>query len=331
MTCSTREVSSRTRAKRARFEQRLGIRRQAFEGERARLRVHRRTDARYGGGEPLVREGIDEQRQGLSDLHPGCHALGNLGEQLQRVHAHDGHDRHLRFHQLANRDHPLLDISVKRGTDGCVTQLALGQLQGRAGRVDVSPEILGLLQRGVIGGALEPQRRLRVIARLLRDELTFVQFGRALKPLLRLRHFGGRSPHVGRVFDPWQVVRLCGTILREGTRVRGALLVEVVLQLLAIELDERLSRRHTITEIGEHTANDAVDFGGHRDLVFGSQRADDVEGSAHRFLTDGFGLDGLGGSLRPTRLFRAWICTSGDSRNDGCEHDKYDGGFRHEI
>ena len=99
--------------------------------------------------------------------------------------------------------------------------------------------------------------------------------------------------------------------------MRRALLVEVVLQLLAIELDERLSRRHAITEVGEHAAHDAVDFGGDRDLVFGRQRADDFEGAPHRLLTDGFGLDGLGRLLRPTSLFGARVCTSGGKRRHG--------------
>ena len=192
---------------RARLQQRLGIRRQRFEGERARLRRHRGTDARHGGGERLVRKGIDAQRQRLPDLHPWRHAFGNLGAQLQRVHAHDGHDRHLRFHQLAEGDHPLLDIAGERRADGRVAQMALGELHRRRRGVDIGSEVLRLLQRGVIGGPLEPQRRVRVVEHLLRDELTLVQLGRALEALPGLRQFGGGSPHVGRVLDSRQLGR----------------------------------------------------------------------------------------------------------------------------
>ena len=93
--------------------------------------------------------------------------------------------------------------------------------------------------------------------------------------------------------------------------MRRALLVEAVLQLLAIELDERLSRRDAIAEIGEHATNDAVDLGRHRDLVLGGQRANHLEGASNRLLTNRFGLDGLGRLLRPARLFGARVCTSG--------------------
>jgi hypothetical protein len=41
-------------------------------------------------------------------------------------------------------------------------------------------------------------------------------------------------------------------------RERGLLIVEVVLQLLAIELDEHLTRLHAIAEVGQHTADRAV-------------------------------------------------------------------------
>ncbi len=86
--------------------------------------------------------------------------------------------------------------------------------------------------------------------------------------------------------------------------MRRALLVEAVLQLLAIELDERLSRRHAITEIGEHATDHALDFGGHGDLVLGRQRPDDIESAPHRLLTNRFDLDGLGRLLRLVRLVR---------------------------
>jgi hypothetical protein len=98
-----------------------------------------------------------------------------------------------------------------------------------------------------------------VVERLLRDELTLVQLGRPLEGLPGLRQFGGRPPHVGRVFDLRQVVDVGGAVLRERAGVRGALLVQAVLQFLAIDLDERLPRGDTIAQIGEHATNDAVD------------------------------------------------------------------------
>ena len=144
--------------------------------------------------------------------------------------------------------------------------------------------------------------------------LTLVQLGRALEGLPGLGQFGAGSPDVGRVLDAWQMLRIGGTILRERARMRRALLVEAVLQLLAIELDERLSRRDAIAEIGEHATNDAVDLGRHRDLVLGSQRANHLEVASNRLLANRVRLDGLEGFLRPARLFCARVCTS------GCNH-----------
>ena len=180
----------------------------------------------------------------------------------------------------------MLDIAVERRADGRVAQLALGELHRRRRGVDIGLQVLRLLQRGVIGSALEPQRRVGVVEHLLRDELTLVQRGRALEALPGLLQLGGRPPHVGRVFDSRQIARIGGAVSRESARVRGALLVEVVLQLLAIDLDERLSRRDAIAEIGEHATNDAVDLGRHRDLVLGSQRANHLEGASNRLLAN---------------------------------------------
>ena len=155
--------------------------------------------------------------------------------------------------------------------------MTLGQLHGRRRCVDVGPEVLRLLQRGIIGGRLEAQRRVRVIEHLLRDELTLVQLGCAREGLLGLGQFGAGSPHVGRVFDAWQLFPIGGTVLCQCARMRRALLVEAVLQLLAIQLDQCLSSRDAITEIGPDPTNHAVDFRGDRDLVFGRQRSDDIE------------------------------------------------------
>ena len=85
--------------------------------------------------------------------------------------------------------------------------------------------------------------------------------------------------------------------------MRRALLVEAVLQLLAIQFDERLPRCDAIAEIGEHATNDAVDLGRHRDLVLGSQRANHLEVASNRLLANRVRLDGFEGLLsrRPVR------------------------------
>ena len=100
------------------------------------------------------------------------------------------------------------------------------------------------------------------------------------------------------------------------------------MQLLAIQFDERLSRRDAIAEIGEHATNDAVDLGRHRDLVLGSQRANHLEGASNRLLANRVRLDGLDGLLRPAGLFGARVCTSG-CHHRRAEHDQYEGTHRH--
>ena len=111
--------------------------------------------------------------------------------------------------------------------------------------------------------------------------------------------------------------------------MRRALLVEAVLQLLAIELDERLSRRDAVAEIGSYPANHAVNLGRHDDLVLGRQRPDYFESTSDRLLANRFGLDGLGRLLRPASRFRARVCTSGHYRHQSPEHDQYEGTLRH--
>ncbi len=89
--------------------------------------------------------------------------------------------------------------------------------------------------------------------------------------------------------------------------MRRALLVEVVLQFLAIELDERLSSNDAIAKIGPYATNDTIDLRRDRDLVFGGQRTNDVEATSYRFLTDRFGLDRLTRLFRLASLFRAGV------------------------
>jgi len=89
--------------------------------------------------------------------------------------------------------------------------------------------------------------------------------------------------------------------------MRRALLIEVVLQFLAIELDKWLSSNDAIAKIGPYATNDAVNLRRDRDLVLGGQRANDVEASSYRFLTDRFGLDRLARLFRIASLFRAGV------------------------
>ena len=95
--------------------------------------------------------------------------------------------------------------------------------------------------------------------------------------LLGLREIGRGLLHVGRLLDVGQVLRVGRAVLRQRALERRALLVEVVLLLLAIELDQRLARRHAIAEIGEDAAHLAVGLGGNGHLIDGRQRADQID------------------------------------------------------
>src|SRR6266851_9585969 len=104
---------------RARLEHGVLVGHERLEGKRARRRVHRRTDPRNAAGEGAVRIGIDEELHGLAVVDPRRHLFGNLGDHLQRIDADDGHHRHLRLHELAEVDEPLLDVAVERRPDRC--------------------------------------------------------------------------------------------------------------------------------------------------------------------------------------------------------------------
>jgi hypothetical protein len=156
-----------------------------------------------------------------------------------------------------------------------------------------------------------------------------VQLGRAVECLLGLRLLGRRSTHVGCVFDARQVVQIGGAVLRQRAGVRRALLIDVVLQLLAIDLDERLSRGDAITEIGEYATNNAVDLGRDRDLVFGGQRANHLEDASNRLLTNRFGLDAPGGLFRSAVLLRTRVRAAGGDGRHGTQHDQYEGNPGH--
>jgi hypothetical protein len=148
--------------------------------------------------------------------------------------------------------------------------------------------------------------------------------------LFGLCQFGGRSPHVGRVFDLWQVPGVGGTVLGERPRMGRALLVEVVLKFLAIEFDKRLSRNDAIAKVGSYATNDAVHLRRDCDLVLRRQRTYDVEAASYRFLSDRFGFDGLARLFRLASLFRARVRASGDPWQSA-DHNQYEDDLWHKT
>src|SRR5256885_682643 len=81
---------------------------------------------------------------------------------------------------------------------------------------------------------LRVQRRLGIVERLLRDELAFVELVGPLMRLLRERELRRRLLHVRRLLDRGETARLVRAVLGERPGERRLLLIEVVLQLLAI-------------------------------------------------------------------------------------------------
>ena len=193
-------------------------------------------------------------------MDPRRHFFGNLGDHLQRIDADDGHHRHLRLHELAEVDEPLLDVAVERRPDLCVAQLPIGELHARFGRLDARAQILGVLQREVVARLLRLERRPRVVEHLLRDERAFEELGRSVEGLFGLRQIRGGLLHVRGLFDGRQVLRVRRAELRERALERRLLLVERVLLLFAIDLNQRLSGRHAVAEVGEDPAHLAVGF-----------------------------------------------------------------------
>src|SRR5262245_13618472 len=271
----------------ARFQQSPTVRRQRLEGERARLGIDGRTNARDRAGERTVWIGVDAKRHGLANLDPGRHALRNLSEDLQRIHAHDRHYRHLRFHQLADRDQPLLNGAVEGRADHAVAKLAFRELHRGLSDIDFRSQVSSVLHRRVVGRLLRSKRRLRIIERLLRDELLGMQCGGPVVGLLGLCQLRGRLPYVRSLLQTRKMSGIGGAISGKRADPRRLLLIQAVLKLLAIELDERLVRTNGIAEIGEHPADDAFSLRRNRDLILGSQRADDLDGPMHRLLAHG--------------------------------------------
>ena len=229
----------------------------------------------------------------LAHADPRRHLLGDFGGDLQRVDADDAHDRRLVLDELAQVDESLLDIAVERRPNQRVAQLPVGELHRRPGRVDAGPKILRVLQRRLIARLLGPQRRVGVVERLPRDELPLVQLVGAVVRLLRLDELGLGFLDIRCLFGRRQVLRIGGAVLRERFRERRLLLLEVVLRLLAIELDQDLSRFHAIPKVREQPADPSFGFGGDRHLVDGGQGADDFDGAVNRLLPDRLHFHGL--------------------------------------
>ena len=157
----------------------------------------------------------------------------------------------------------------------------------------------------------------------MRNERPLVQLAGAFAALLRLRQLGGRLADLGSLLDRRQLTRLRRAVLRERPRVGRLLLVEGVLQLLAIDLDQRLAGLDRIAEIREHAADDAFGLRGNRDLVFGGERADDFDGAVERLLPDRLGLHQLRGRLAPGILSGFRSRTARRQRNRQARQDEH--------
>ena len=106
---------------------------------------------------------------------------------------------------------------------------------------------------------------------------------------------------------------------------RRALLVEAVLQLLAVQFHEDLAGPDAIAKIGHHAAYAALGFGRYGDLVDGRQRAHHFNAAAKRFLTDGLDRNGLGLAIRRQRMSRLRLGARGRGERDkqaGSDHAK---------
>jgi hypothetical protein len=76
------------------------------------------------------------------------------------------------------------------------------------------------------------------------------------------------------------------------------------LQLLAIELDQRLTGFYAISKIGEDTIDDALDLRGDGHFGFGGERADHLNGAADGILTHSFRFHDLRGLFALPVLWR---------------------------
>ena len=276
------------------FSRPVAVRHQRFEREGARLRVHGWTDSRNLAGEDAVWIRIDLQIDGLAGLDPGRQSFRDLGGDLQRIDANDAHHRHLGLDQLAKRDQTPLDVALERRPDAGVPQFTVGELGSGVCGVHVSRHVPRALNRQVVAGLLGPQRRVGIVERLPRNELTLVEFAGAIEALTSLVELSRRALHIGRLFDRGQLAGLGRPVSRQRSRERGPLLIEVVLQFFAIELHQYLTGRDPVAQVGQNPADDPLGLRRHRDFVLRGERAADVDGPLDVLAAHGLGLHRLG-------------------------------------
>ena len=99
------------------------------------------------------------------------------------------------------------------------------------------------------------------------------------------------------------------------------LLLEVVLGLLAIELQQHLACRDPVSQVGRDAAHPAFGLGRHGDLVFGRERADHLDGAAYRFLANLFNLHRNDRIALASGLGRSALAAGGDEQDDDTTDD----------
>ena len=232
------------------------------------------------------RIGVDVQLDGPAVGDPRRHLLGNLRDHLQRIEAHDGHDRHLRLDQLAKVDQPLLDVPVEWRADVGVPELAVREVHGRLRRLDAGPEVPGVLTRRLVLGFPRLQGRPCVVERLLRDEGPLEELAGPVEVLRRLVEVGCCALDVRRLLDLRQMVRIGRAVLRQRPGVGRLLLLERVLLFFVVEADEDLPGLDPVAEVREHLLDPSVGLGGNRDLIHGRQGSYDVDRAPDGILVD---------------------------------------------
>ena len=111
--------------------------------------------------------------------------------------------------------------------------------------------------------------------------------------------------------------RFVRAVFRQRARQSGLLILKVVLELFAIQLDQRLSGLHVIAKVHQHAADGSLGLGGNGDLVFGGERADDVDRTSYVFLANVVRGHCFGWRLAPLCLGRLGLAASGRPHTKG--------------
>jgi hypothetical protein len=119
---------------------------------------------------------------------------------------------------------------------------------------------------------------------------------------LRLHQIRVRLLYVGRLLHVGQVLRIGGAVLRQRARQRRLLLVEVVLLLLAIDLNQRLSSDDAVAEVRQNPAYLAVGLRRDRHLIDRGERAHELHCAFDFFEPHGFERHRLGCRVTAARL-----------------------------